>query len=85
VARHLAAIGAASACPPGPRSVMPCCRARIVSAENFKTAICFHCGGLDLYPHESRQSLPEDAEPLRFHPEGHVELAAVGARRISNE
>jgi transposase len=22
--------------------------------ENFKTAIYFHCGGLDLYPHESR-------------------------------
>lgn len=24
------------------------------NAENFKTAIYFHCGGLDLYPHESR-------------------------------
>jgi transposase len=23
------------------------------NAENFKTAIYFHCGGLDLYPHES--------------------------------
>jgi transposase len=22
--------------------------------EHFKTAISFHCGGLDLYPHESR-------------------------------
>ena len=22
--------------------------------EHFKTAIYFHCGGLDLYPHESR-------------------------------
>lgn len=22
--------------------------------EHFKIAICFHCGGLDLYPHESR-------------------------------
>jgi transposase len=22
--------------------------------EPFKTAIYFHCGGLDLYPHESR-------------------------------
>jgi transposase len=24
------------------------------NAQNFKTAIYFHCGGLDLYPHESR-------------------------------
>jgi len=24
------------------------------NAEHFKTAIYFHCGGLDLYPHESR-------------------------------
>lgn len=24
------------------------------NAEHFKTAIFFHCGGLDLYPHESR-------------------------------
>ncbi len=24
------------------------------NAEHFKTAINFHCGGLDLYPHESR-------------------------------
>jgi transposase len=24
------------------------------NAENFKMAIYFHCGGLDLYPHESR-------------------------------
>ena len=24
------------------------------NAENFKTAIYFHCGGLNLYPHESR-------------------------------
>lgn len=24
------------------------------NSENFKTAIYFHCGGLDLYPHESR-------------------------------
>jgi transposase len=24
------------------------------NAENFKTAIYFHCGGLDLYQHESR-------------------------------
>ena len=24
------------------------------NAENFKTAIYFHFGGLDLYPHESR-------------------------------
>jgi hypothetical protein len=23
-------------------------------AEHFKTAIYFHCGGLDLYPHETR-------------------------------
>ena len=23
------------------------------NAEHFKTAIYFHCGGLDLYPHES--------------------------------
>ncbi|MGH7334829.1 MAG: transposase [Candidatus Rokuibacteriota bacterium] len=26
------------------------------NAEHFKTAIYFHCGGLDLYPHESRKS-----------------------------
>jgi len=24
------------------------------NAEHFKTAIFFHCGGLDLYPHETR-------------------------------
>jgi len=24
------------------------------NAEHFKTAIYFHCGGLNLYPHESR-------------------------------
>ena len=24
------------------------------NAEHFKTAIYFHCGGLDLYPHEAR-------------------------------
>ena len=24
------------------------------NVEHFKTAIYFHCGGLDLYPHESR-------------------------------
>ncbi|MGD0265490.1 MAG: transposase [Candidatus Methylomirabilota bacterium] len=24
------------------------------NSENFKTAIYFHCGGLDLYPYESR-------------------------------
>ena len=24
------------------------------NAEHFKIAIFFHCGGLDLYPHESR-------------------------------
>lgn len=24
------------------------------NAEHFKTAIYFHCGGLDLYPHETR-------------------------------
>ena len=24
------------------------------NAENFKTAIYFRCGGLNLYPHESR-------------------------------
>ncbi|MDR7536295.1 MAG: transposase, partial [Armatimonadota bacterium] len=24
------------------------------NTENFKTAIYFHCGGLNLYPHESR-------------------------------
>jgi len=24
------------------------------NAERFKTAIHFHCGGLDLYPHDSR-------------------------------
>ena len=23
------------------------------NAEHFKTAIYFHCGGLDLYPHET--------------------------------
>jgi transposase len=23
------------------------------NAEHFKTAIYFHCGGLDLYPHEN--------------------------------
>jgi transposase len=24
------------------------------NAEHFKTAIYFHCGGLELYPHETR-------------------------------
>ena len=24
------------------------------NVEHFKTAIYFHCGGLDLYPHQSR-------------------------------
>ncbi len=27
---------------------------RFQNVEHFKTAICFHCGGPDLYPHESR-------------------------------
>jgi transposase len=31
------------------------------NAEHFKTAIYFHCGGLDLYPHETML-----AEPNRF-------------------
>ena len=26
------------------------------NAEHFKTTIYFHCGGFDLYLHESRQS-----------------------------
>ncbi len=26
------------------------------NVENFKTAIYFHCGGLDLYPHQTRKS-----------------------------